>query len=95
MVGLAKDMNKITSLEILEQSETPGLGSKVADASYKDQYNNLVTVPTITWVKGVKPSKPNEIQAITGATISSKSVVGIVNAGIKKLRDFEHKEGNL
>jgi len=95
MVGLTKDMNRITSLEILEQSETPGLGSRVAEAPYKVQYKNLVTTPTITWVKGVKPSKPNQIQAITGATISSKSVVAIVNAGIKKLRDFEKKEGNI
>ena len=95
MIGLTKDMNKITSVEILEQSETPGLGSIIAEASFKNQFNNLVAVPSIAWVKGAKPSRRNEIQAITGATISSKSTVAIINAGIKKLKEFEQKEGDL
>ena len=31
MLGLSNDLNKITSLEILEQVETPGLGSRVTE----------------------------------------------------------------
>lgn len=93
MVGLTGDMDRITSLEVLEQSETPGLGNRVAEAPFKDQFNNLANSPSVAWVKGIKPSKSNEIQAITGATISSKSVVAIVNAGILKLKDFVKKEG--
>ena len=95
MVGLTPDLSKTTDLEILEQTETPGLGSRVTGSWYRNQYKNLSTSPKIEWVKGKKPSKPNEIQAITGATISSKSVVAIVNEGISKLKKFEKKEGNL
>ena len=91
MIGLTPDLERITSLEILEQVETPGLGTKVTEEPYKGQYKNLVTSPKIEWVKGKAPSKPNEIQAITGATISSKSVVAIVNEGIAKVKDLKKR----
>lgn len=91
MIGLTEDLNKITSIEILEQSETPGLGSKILDAPYKDQYKELTPNPGIKLVKGVEPSNPNEVKAITGATISSRSVVAIVNEGVAKLKELESK----
>ncbi len=94
MIGIEPDLDKITSIEILEQTETPGLGTKIADPPYKDQYNGLTVGTGITWVKGKKPSRPNEIQAITGATISSKSVAGIVNRGVELLRKMK-SEGRL
>lgn len=89
MIGLTEDLNKITSIEVLEQSETPGLGTKILEPPYKDQYNGLIPVPSIKLVKGVEPSSPNEVKAITGATISSRSVVAIVNEGVSKLKELE------
>ncbi len=86
IAGLDKDLKNMKSLEILEQVETPGLGSKITEDNYKGQFKNLLVSPDIEWVKGVSPSKPNEIQTITGATISSKSVVAILNEGIAKTR---------
>jgi electron transport complex protein RnfG len=94
MIGLSEDINKITSIEVLEQSETPGLGTKILEPPYKDQYNGLVTSPAIKLVKGVEPSNPNEVQSITGATISSRAVVTIVNDGVAKLRALENKEAS-
>lgn len=91
MIGLEEDLNKITSIEILEQSETPGLGTKILEPDYKDQYNGLTPVPDIKLVKGIPPENPNEVQSITGATISSRSVVNIVNEGISKLRELLKK----
>lgn len=91
MIGLTEDLNKTTSIEILEQSETPGLGTKILEPPYKDQFNGLEVSPPIKLVKGVKPSNPNEVQSITGATISSRAVVTIVNEGVTKLRSIENK----
>jgi electron transport complex protein RnfG len=88
--GLSADLEKIYAVEILDQVETPGLGTKVTETPFLEQFKQLETSPAVNWVKGVPPSKPNEIQAITGATISSKAVVAIINNGIeqmKKLRD--------
>lgn len=91
MVGLNDDLNKISAIEILEQVETPGLGTKVTETEFTKQFNNLNTLPNVGWVKGAPPSKPNEIQTITGATISSKAVVNIINDGLKHLRELKQK----
>lgn len=91
MIGLTDDLNKITSIEVLEQSETPGLGTKILESPYKDQFNELIPGDAIKLVKGVEPSNPNEVQSITGATISSRAVVTIVNEGVSKLRILENK----
>lgn len=92
--GLTKDLRKITAIEILEQVETPGLGTKVTEPFFTNQFKQLITEPKIQWVKGVMPDNPNEIQAITGATISSKAVVSILNNAIEQMRKL-HDSGEL
>ncbi|MGK9476222.1 FMN-binding protein [Melioribacter sp. OK-6-Me] len=86
MLGVDSTLTKITAIEILEQVETPGLGSRIADDDFKNQFKNLIAQPSVNWVKGRNPEKPNEIQAITGATISSKSVCAIINDVLQKAR---------
>lgn len=88
IVGINKDLKNMVGLKVLEQVETPGLGTKVTESAFTNQFNDLLVDPEIAWVKGIQPSNPNEIQAITGATISSKAVVRIINEGIQKLEDF-------
>lgn len=91
MLGLNNELSEIKFLEVLDQVETPGLGTKVTEDMFRDQFKGLQTTPQINWVKGAPPEKPNEIQAITGATISSKSVVEIINAGIGKARELKQR----
>ncbi len=91
IVGLNDSLNVISRVEILEQVETPGLGNKITEEPFLKQFENLLTIPEIEWVKGSKPTKPNQIQTITAATISSKSVVQILNEGISKLKDLKQK----
>jgi Na+-translocating ferredoxin:NAD+ oxidoreductase subunit G len=93
IAGITPDLNKITSIEILDQVETPGLGTKIVEDPFRDQFKELNTSPRVNWVKGAVPSEPNEIQAITGATISSKAVVDIINGGMIKIRALKDKGG--
>ena len=95
MFGVGKNLNALVGLEILEQVETPGLGTKVTEPDFKDQFNGLQCEKKVEWVKGAEPSGSNEIQAVTGATISSKSVVEIVNNGLETLRKAEKSGGEL
>ena len=53
---------EILQIKIISQNETPGLGSRVAEPSFTGQF------------KGKNISAVNEVQAITGATISSQAV---------------------
>ena len=94
MLGLSKDLNSITAMEILDQVETPGLGTKVTEPDFKKQFESLQTMPLIKWIKNKEPENPNEVQAITGATISSKSVVEIINEGVAKAK-ISQQNGKL
>lgn len=93
IAGLSEDLNNISAIEILDQIETPGLGTVITEPRYTEQFINLQTSPAIEIVKGVEPSKPTEVQAITGATISSKAVVVIINNGIEQMRKLRDSGG--
>jgi electron transport complex protein RnfG len=85
MVGVSTDFNKILAIEVIENSETPGLGNRIVTPWFENQFQNLSLQDKITVVKET-PSKGSEIQAITGATISSQAVVDIINKEIEKLK---------
>lgn len=86
MAGIDTGFKTLLGMEILESQETPGLGQEITEQKFKVQFRGLATSPEITYVKNKKPENPNEIQAITGATISSGAVVTILNERIKELR---------
>ena len=70
----------VVGMEVLESRETPGLGDKIyKDAEFVGGFSALSIEPEIVAVKKGTSSKPNEIDAITGATISSKAIVRIIN----------------
>ncbi len=80
LYGLMPDQRKVTGMEILESRETPGLGDKIyKDADFVGSFLSLAIDPEIRAVKKGRSSTPNELDAITGATISSKAVVRIIN----------------
>ena len=80
LYGYQPDRQLVTGMEVLESRETPGLGDKIyKDADFVASFKELMIEPEIVAVKKGKRSKPNEIDAITGATISSKAVVRIIN----------------
>jgi electron transport complex protein RnfG len=79
MVGLNVVPEALSGLKVIEQIETPGLGDKIAKEKFQDQFRGLAIKPKIEYVKNRKPENENQIQAITGATISSKAVVDAIN----------------
>ncbi|MBN1930511.1 MAG: FMN-binding protein [Desulfobacterales bacterium] len=85
LLGLDPQAKTITGLFILEQKETPGLGNKIITEAWRKQFINKDTGRQLIVVKkGTKAL--NEIDAITGATISSRAVTGLVNTAIGDLK---------
>lgn len=76
-VGIKND-GTINGYSITSISETPGLGMLVNEEDFKKQFNNK-NAESFTVVK-TTPSADTEIEAVTGATISSKAVTNGVNA---------------
>lgn len=71
MIGV-NDKGAVTGVDIGDNKETPGLGTKAKDQEFKGQYLNK-KFNIINVVKR-KAQKDDEIQAISGATITSKAV---------------------
>lgn len=72
----------VVGMEILESKETPGLGDKIfKDADFDADFDALAVEPEVVAVPHGAKSEAYQVDCITGATISSKAVVKIVNAG--------------
>lgn len=82
LVGFSSDISEITAVIVTEQTETPGLGNKITTPNFLDQFNSKSTLIPISIVKGATPESlgDSEINAISGATVSSTSVVNAVNS---------------
>lgn len=78
----------IIGFEVLESKETPGLGDKIfKDAEFQTNFSQLSVKPEILAVKKGEKKNSNEVQAITGATISSKAVVKLLNNTVEKWKE--------
>ncbi len=84
MVGLSADNSELLGVAVLESRETPGLGERIREAAFLDQFADL---PTSVELQVVKPGQSSEqpIDAISGATISSKAVTRAVNESIANI----------
>jgi electron transport complex protein RnfG len=69
----------LNGIAILQISETPGLGLK-ADAILGPQFKDK-KVPSFTYTK-TGATSPEQIDIITGATITTRAFVNAVNAGL-------------
>jgi len=86
MAGANKELTKLTGIYVMEQIETPGLGARISEDDFQKSFRKLNIEDIIEYVKNKEPSKDNEIKSITGATISSRSVVDNLNKTIDVLR---------
>lgn len=85
LLGLSRDAGEITGLYVLDQKETPGLGNKIVEDVWRKQFAGKAAQPALAVVK-TAPGASNQIQAVTGATISSDSVAAIVNQTVSDFR---------
>ena len=88
---------RVVGMQVLESRETPGLGDKIIkDDSFVDCFRDLAISPDVVAVKKGR-KQDNEIDAISGATISSVAVVRIINEAnarwIERLPELEGAPG--
>ena len=83
LTGIDQNL-KVTGIRILEHSETPGLGANSTRESFYTQYNGK------TKEIGVKKNSPgeNDIQALSGATVTSRAVTSAVNISLSEAEKY-------
>ena len=82
LVGYDPRTRKTTGLSILMSRETPGLGDKIQDSGWRAQFREKLA-PIVGTKKGTA-SGPADVDMITGATISSRAVIGAVNKTVER-----------
>lgn len=83
MIGFDPATGELLGMKILGQKETPGLGDKIEiDSTFTGQFPGARA--PLTGVKQRSGSDPSQIVTITGATISSRTVVRIINNAVAR-----------
>jgi electron transport complex protein RnfG len=84
LVGVTID-GRVKKVRVLSHSETPGLGARIAEEDFLSQFENRTVDKVLLRREG------GEIDAVSGATISSR---GVVNAVREKMLELSHLWGS-
>ena len=92
VVVLSPDLQNILNVQVLEQKETPGLGARIEEPWFTDQFKGL----SLSWndsqgqrvLVGANPAPnaANEVDAITGATQTSMALMRFFNEELDAFR---------
>jgi len=80
LVALDPRLTKVKGVEILRQEETPGLGGRISEDVFKDQFKGRAVEPEI------------QVDAITGATMTSKAFKTMINDETRKFKVIWQKQ---
>lgn len=90
-IGIDSALEKITGVEFITQSETPGLGGRISESPYKEQFRGVeVSEASENYIIS-RPAPGGNIDAVAGATQTSTFVQNMINEGLRK---FFEEGGN-
>jgi Na+-translocating ferredoxin:NAD+ oxidoreductase subunit G len=86
MFGYEPATKRVLGMRILESKETPGLGDKIfKDSAFVGAFRTA-EAPMIPTKPGTGTGGAREVDTITGATISARTVINIINNRITALQ---------
>ena len=101
IIVLTPDLQTVLNLQFLEQKETPGLGARIEEPWFTDQFQGL----TLDWadprgqriVVGASPQPDprNRVDAITGATQTSMALMRFLNDELDRIRQLEGETNHV
>ncbi|MHC4321802.1 MAG: FMN-binding protein [Planctomycetota bacterium] len=78
-ICVGPDLETIKGIEVLDHTETPGLGGRMTEEEFKRQFVGKKLKPKLSLVRSRGTVGPNEVHAITGASYTSKGIEKIIN----------------
>lgn len=99
LVAMSPDLSEIRDLSIYEQMETPGLGARISEDWFQAQFRSLSVIQAgkfvdLELVSEKQTPSPGQINQVTGATITSVSVLKMLRDQLQKLYD-QNQPGDL
>ena len=83
-IAFDANLKTILGVDFLKHSETPGLGGRIDEAWFKEQFRGI-SLETTPFLRYQNESKGN-IDAITGATLTSNAIKSMLNDFINNLK---------
>lgn len=97
LLAVTPDFGQIINFTIYDQMETPGLGARIEEPWFKAQFAgkpliNSNVISSYSLIPEEAQPTDTQIRQITGATITSSSVLKIIQAAARELsKDFDLK----
>lgn len=87
LVGFEPDLVTLKKIIPLDYGETPGLGGRISEKWFQNQFKGKKLRPQIKWTSNPEKTKnnPHEFAAITGATTTTKGIAKFLNDMMKDL----------
>jgi len=86
MYAYMPDRKIITGFQVVDMRETPGLGNRIgSDEKFAENFKALDATHPIKTVKHGTKQNPWEIDAISGATISSRAVGRMLQKSVQEM----------
>jgi Na+-transporting NADH:ubiquinone oxidoreductase subunit C len=84
ILAFTQDFSKLTGISFLNHSETPGLGGRIDEEWFQEQFRNIpLDVGSSDPYLIFRPSSGGNVDTISGATSTSKAVLNIFNQNIE------------
>lgn len=87
-IGINAELNQLSGIAFIRQEETPGLGGRIDEPEYKNQFKGL-DLPGDTGGTLIvsRPAPGGNVDGIAGATQTSDFVVNMINEDLKHFID--------
>ena len=90
-IAFTPSFDQILGVNFIRHSETPGLGGRIDEVTYKDQFRNISVMTANPLI--YRPATNGNIDSISGATLTSKAVKDIINDFIPKIKSYAKEVG--
>ena len=86
LIAYTPDYEQIINVAIINQSETPGLGARITEPWFTEQFaNKLIADKYDMLAENAENVSDLQVRQITGATLSSKAVVSMITEESKRI----------
>jgi electron transport complex protein RnfG len=86
MYSYSTEKKVVTGFKVVDMKETPGLGDKIdKDPAFRENFKALDTTHPIVTVKSGKKRNAWEVDAISGATVSSRAVGRLLSKSVQEM----------
>jgi len=86
-IALSQDFEQVRGLSIVSQKETPGLGGRIEETEFLDRFKGkMITTNGLDILAPGKAAANNEVDGITGATLTCDALEILLNNQIKKYK---------